>query len=235
VPVGCANAVFNDFVKLRLVNLGKWTRGGLLLVAFAGVGLLILLIMDWRSFRSCANYPPRRGSWVLISGELMRPGPDRNASLPLLLGQHVGRPVLDLNLGVTTSVKLLQRIGDLEKSYPSVVIVCLGPVDLGYLKGTREFFDEMRQIILSMESLGVFVVVLEVPDDEFARVGVDEDGQHFRELARSTKAFFIPNVLEGVIGSREFTVDYRRPNAKGYDYIAYRVARRLESVAWKTR
>src|SRR6185295_15443060 len=147
----------------------------LLLVA-VGMGLFFI----WhRSNRSAdyANFPPRSGTaWVafgdsLTTGYGAEPGQD----YPSVLGRRLGVSIENHGSAGDTSQDGLNRVAEIVRLNPRVVLLCLGGND-----GLRQMFANLGAIIDRLHQTGAFVVLIGIRSASL----FDKNETGFKKLAK---------------------------------------------------
>jgi hypothetical protein len=86
--------------------------------------------------------------------------------------------------------------------------------------------SNLGAIIDEFHLRGSFVVLFGVRGVGFS----DPNGRFFSRLAREKQVFYIPDVLEGVLGDPRLMLDGVHPNGEGYSLIAGRIAELLSPI-----
>ncbi len=197
------------------------------------VGGLVVVILVWIVFsflgkKDYTNYPSN-GTDIIAFGDSLVQG--EGASSPStnfvsVLSRGIGKPIINLGVPGNTTQDGLDRLNELDKYKPKVVIILLGGND--YLrKVPRETtFKNLGKIIENIHSRGATILLLGV------RGGILRDNfdSGFNDLQEKYNTAFISNVLSGLITNEEYMSDEIHPNDRGYQEIADRVLPVLKEI-----
>jgi acyl-CoA thioesterase I len=196
----------------------------LALILLAVVGLALLLIWLLRPERAFTNYPPRaNGPWVafgdsLTEGHGATPGND----YPALLSRRLGVTISNLGRGGETASDGLQRVDEVARLQPRVVLLCFGGNDSLNGEPASRTFGNLGQIIDRLHNEGSFVVLIGIRSASLR----DRNQTHFSKLAREKDVLYVPDMLQGLAFKPVYMADAIHPNDAGYA----RIAERLEKV-----
>lgn len=190
----------------------------LIFILLIGVGVFV--------FRSCrktsyTNFPPRApGDWIAFGDSLTSGiGAAQGNDYPTLLSQALGRPVHNMGVPGATTEHGLNRIDEIVRLQPRVVLLCLGGNDGLQQLAMDKTFANLSTIIDRLHESGAFVVLIGVRSASVS----DRYAKPFKKLAAEKKVLLIPNILKGVLGSPSLMSDYIHPNDEGYKAIARRI------------
>ena len=136
-----------------------------------------------------------------------------------ILKRKIGQPIIiAAKSGRTTAEALLVIDKEVISRHPDIVIVMLGGND--FLRGVPKavLFDNLGLIVKKIKSTGAQVIIVGVPAG-FS----NEYDQEFENLARETSSIYVPNILKGIIGVKEFLWDQIHPNIEGHKIMAERI------------
>ncbi len=191
-------------------------------VLLIGVGFFI--------FKSCrktdyTNFPPRAtGDWVAFGDSLTSGfGAAQGSDYPTLLSQTLGRPVRNLGFPGATTEHGLNRIDEITRLQPRVVLLCFGGNDGLQQLPMDKTFANLSAMIDRLHEGGSFVVLIGVRSASMS----DRYAKPFKTLAKEKNVLFVPNILKGVLGSPSLMSDYVHPNEDGYKAIAARLEKTL--------
>jgi acyl-CoA thioesterase-1 len=198
-------------------------------------GFLVVLVvllgaLAYAMFRpvSYKNFPPTAtGDWIafgdsLTSGYGAEPGKD----YPSRLSQKLGLPIRNLGEVGDTTADGLKRLNEAVNLHPRVVLLCLGGNDGLQKLSPEEMVSNVDRMIGSFQQGGSFVVLIGVRSASL----LDNNGSRFKKLAKQNGAFYVPNILDGVLGSPSLMSDQIHPNEAGYEAIADRLATLLNPL-----
>ncbi len=140
-----------------------------------------------------------------------------------ILKRKIGRPIIiAAKSGRTTAEALLALDSEVISRRPDIVIVLLGGND--FLKGAPKstLFGNLRQIVSRIKAARAEVILVGIPAG-FS----DEYDREFENLAAETSSIYVPNILKGILGAKEFLWDQVHPNIEGHKIMAERVYRAL--------
>jgi lysophospholipase L1-like esterase len=194
-------------------------RRFLLLIALLVLPALLFLLRDDNSW---TNYPSEGEGIVAFGDSLMvGVGASKGRSLPELLAQSIGEPVLNVGRSGDTTRDALGRVPEVLASVPNpeVVIILLGGNDYLQKIPSEETFQNLETIIRTFQSRGAVVLLLGI------RGGILRDGfgKDFERLADKMETPFISDVFNGVWGTPSRMSDAIHPNDDGYAIIGGRI------------
>ena len=135
---------------------------------------------------------------------------------PSQLSDMIGLPVINAGVPGDTTASALARIDDVLAEKSRIVMLTLGGNDLKNRVPKQTAFDNLKQIVETIQITGALVVIggIDIP---FYGRGF---GKAYAELAKETGAILVPNVFEDIMGHRDLMSDPIHPNAKGYEIMA---------------
>jgi lysophospholipase L1-like esterase len=171
-----------------------------------------------------ASYPivgvDSRGDSIVCFGDSLTfgTGADKQNSYPGQLSKMLDIPVINKGVPGDTTARALERMDEVLKFNPKVVIITLGGNDLKNGVAKEQVFGNLELMIKRFQQAGAAVVLggIDIP---FWGRGF---GDAYEELARSTGSILVPNVYEGILGQRELMSDPIHPNGAGYTVMAKR-------------
>ncbi len=175
------------------------------------------------------NYPPKNNIVVAFGDSLVEGyGSTAGHDFVSLLSQKLNRQIINLGVSGNTTAEGLARIDTVLARDPGTVVVLFGGND--YLRNIpeAETFDNLRQIVSTLQSKGIFVVLLGVQGGIFN----DHFQASFEKLAKETGAVYVPNVLLGLFGNPKYMFDAVHPNDLGYAKIADKVYGVIRNYIW---
>lgn len=203
------------------------------------VGILLALVSgkmwyDLHDIYPIVNYPPK-GSTIVAFGDSLTVGV--GASSPAkgytsILEERLGTPIINKGVVGNTTEDALKRLdADVLSEKPDIVLVLLGSND--YLKGMQQqvTFNNLRSIILRIQSGGALVVLIG------ARGGLlnDKFSRDFEKLAKESGSLFVPGIMDGIIGEASLMSDEIHPNDAGYLKMADKIAPILLGVVFAAK
>ena len=144
----------------------------------------------------------------------------------LLLSGAIGQPVINLGVPGDTTADGLARIGELDAYKPKVVLLLLGGND--YLKRIpqEQTFANLAAIIKDIQSRGAIVLLLGVRGGLFG----DYFSSGFEDLRSAYHTAYVPDVMDGLLGDKQYMSDQIHPNDAGYAAIADRITPVLKKL-----
>lgn len=193
--------------------------------------ILIVLLLAGSAFyffRQCSspttykNLPPTaQGGWIAFGDSLTSGiGSSDGQDYPALLAKDLDVPIQNLGVPGNTTQDGLNRLNQALELQPRVVLLCLGGNDSLRSVPSEQTFANLGAIIDRFHQGGAFVVLIGVRSASLR----DKNEGHFKKLAKEKGAFYIPDILDGVVGSPSLMSDYIHPNEAGYRAIAERLA-----------
>ncbi len=187
------------------------------------IGAIILVAIAyfiWKPGPEIINIQSTGTSIVAFGDSLVRGvGSTEGRDFISALADDVGEPIINLGKSGDTTLTALERIDTIWEHNPKVVIVLLGGND--YLKRIpmTETFNNLDTIVNEIHAHGSAVLLLGV------RGGLLRDTYNdaFEDFAKDHKVGFVPNVLDGLIGNKEYMSDTIHPNDLGYAKVADKV------------
>jgi len=177
------------------------------------------------------NYPLIRYGTIIAFGDSLIEGvgSTKGNDLASLLSRGIGEEVINEGRSGDTTITALSRVNDVLELDPKIVILLLGGND--YLKHVpkEETFQNLENMITIFQNKGAIVVLLGV------RGGALKDNydSDFEDLSRRMGTFYISNVLDGLLGKKEYMYDTVHPNDAGYKMISERVLPILKDILKK--
>lgn len=194
------------------------------------IGVLLLAI-GFFVFRACrtptyTNFPPRAtGDWIAFGDSLTSGfGASGGNDYPTLLSARIGRKILNKGVPGETTGDALNRLDEIARLQPRVVLLCLGGNDGLQQLPMDKTFANLSTIIDRLQATGSFVVLIGVRSASIS----DRYANHFKKLAKEKHVLYVPNILKGVLGSPKLMSDYIHPNDEGYEAIAERLEKVLK-------
>ncbi len=189
-------------------------------------GGIVALFLVWALFLflskdNITNYPSS-GTDIIAFGDSLVQGVGASSSdtnFISVLSKKIGKPIINLGVSGNTTQDGLNRLNQLDRYKPKVVIILLGGNDYLRKVSKETTFSNLRKIIQDVHARGATVLLLGV------RGGIIKDNfdSDFENLADEYNTAFVSNVLSGLITNREYMSDEIHPNDKGYAKIADRV------------
>ncbi len=165
------------------------------------------------------------GSDIIAFGDSLTYGygAQSGESYPAVLGEIIGREVVNLGVNGDTAQDGLERISQLDDYNPRIVLIEFGAND--YMR--KRPFDQTKQalneIVDYVQQKGAIAVIVDTGGP-----GMGKYTDFMKDLAKEKKAVFVPGIMAGIFTDRSLKSDMIHPNAKGYDIIAQRIYKRIK-------
>lgn len=195
---------------------------------WVGAGAVVVAI--WLFFfrpPTITNYPSGGTDIVAFGDSLVAGvGASEGKDFVSLLSQKLGVPIINLGKSGDTTATGRARLSALDPYKPKVVLLLLGGNDYLRRMPKEETVANLSKIIEDLQRRGAVVLLLGV------RGGVIQDNfsGEFSTLAKKYHTAYVPDVLSGLLGNKEYMSDQIHPNDAGYARIAERVAPVLEKL-----
>jgi len=178
---------------------------------------------------ACSSSEPvsLRGENIICFGDSLTygTGAARNMSYPAQLSEMIGQPIINAGIPGNTTKDGLERLeSDVLERSPRIVLITLGGNDMKNGVDKTAAFQNLREIVDSIQEKDALVVIGGVKMLLWDRGYEDE----YEKLAEETGALLIPNVLKGLIGHNDLMSDPIHPNAAGYEIMAKRFHKIIE-------
>ncbi len=195
----------------------------------AAAALLVAAAVYFFFFNTApiANYPSAGTDIVAFGDSLVAgTGATDGRDFVLLLSGAIGQPVINLGVPGDTTADGLARIGELDAYKPKVVLLLLGGND--YLKRIpqEQTFANLAAIIKDIQSRGAIVLLLGVRGGLFG----DYFSSGFEDLRSAYHTAYVPDVMDGLLGDKQYMSDQIHPNDAGYAAIADRITPVLKKL-----
>ncbi len=195
----------------------KWSR--------ALVAVLVLSALGYYFFggpgkRDIANYPSA-GTDVIAFGDSLVAGVGATPQHDFVsvLSGKAGIPIVNLGVPGNTTAQGLARLDALDAYRPKIVLLLLGGNDYLQKVPIETTFVNLAKIIEHLQGRGAIVVLLGVRGGVFS----DAFEAEYEKLSRRYRTAYVSDVLDGLLGKREYMSDQVHPNDAGYAVIAERI------------
>lgn len=185
--------------------------------------LVLIAALLWFSSFIPRPAPILSGTNIIAFGDslVLGVGATFQSDFVFLVSQTIDEPIVNKSVAGDTTGSALKRLAkDVLENDPKIVIVLLGGNDYIQNIPMEETFDNLSIIIKRIEETGAVVLLLGV------RGGAVKDTykKGFKKLASRYDLYFVPNVLDGIIGNPELLFDAIHPNNQGYRIISEKVS-----------
>lgn len=197
-------------------------KRNILYIFLLGASVLVLFFfINLNKSSQIKNYPSN-GKDIIAFGDSLIFGQGASSddkNFISLLSQRIGKKIINLGIPGNTTQDALDRINELEKYNPKVVIVLIGGND--YLKKVpiETTFKNLEKIIKKIQDSGSVVLLLGV------RGGLltDKFDTEFEKISSKYHTAYVSDVLSGLVTNMQYMSDAVHPNDLGYQKIADRV------------
>jgi len=154
-------------------------------------------------------------------------GAAENESYPAALAELIGRKVVRAGVPGEVTAGALQRLpAVIEEHRPALMIVCLGGNDMLRKLDEAEIKANLREIITTIKSGGISVVLVGVPKPAL----ITSAAEFYAEIAKEFDVPYEGRIVTDVLYQRELKSDTIHPNAKGYRKMAEAIAELLRKA-----
>lgn len=194
-----------------------------------GCLLVLLTALGCRadSFDNVRNLRSSNDAIVCL-GDSLTEGVGANAGedYPTVLSRELAFPVVNLSRRGDTTAQALARLPDVLARSPRLVIVLLGGNDFLRQVPRAETKRNLTEVVRRIQAQGAMVAVAGI------RLGLftDEFSPIYEETARELGAFYIPQVMQGILNDPQLKSDPIHPNGAGYRLMAQRIAEKLKPL-----
>ncbi len=188
----------------------------------AGLAVIIIAGIFWFTDQKTevANLDSKGASIVAFGDSLVYGyGSTSGHDFASLLSARIGLPIANKGHSGDTTAAALARLDEVLDEDPRIVIVLLGGNDFLRKVPMDETFANLDKIVSAIQARGSAVLLLGVRGGLLS----DSYADRFSEFAKSHRAAFVPNVLDGLLGHREYMFDQIHPNDAGYAKIADKI------------
>ena len=196
-------------------------RAGYVIVA------ITLLGCGGDSFNSVRNLASANEAIVCFGDSLTEGvGANPGEDYPALLSRELAFPVLNHGRRGDTTAQALARLSEVLERNPRLVIVLLGGNDFLRQVPRAETKKNLAEVVRRIQAQGAMVAIAGI------RLGLftDEYSPIYEETAKQLGAFYIPQVMQGILTDAKLKSDPIHPNGAGYRLMAQRIAEKLKPL-----
>lgn len=192
----------------------------LMAIGIAAVAGMFFLLNRMEGEKKITNYPSQ-GTDIIAFGDSLVVGYGATADhdFVTLLSQKIGQPIVNLGVNGNTTQDGVDRLKEFDAYKPKVVLLLLGGNDALHRVPPADTFANLRTIISDLQKRGAVVLLL----GECGGIVNGIYPKEFDKLADETGVAFVPDVLEGLFGNKEFMADGIHPNDAGNAIMAARI------------
>jgi len=154
-------------------------------------------------------------------------GAAETESYPAILAQLINRNVIRAGVpGEMTAGGVARLAGVIDEHRPALVILCLGGNDMLRRVDDAQIRGNLREIIRSLKTRGISVVLVGVPKPAL----ITSAPAFYGELASEFGIPYEGKIVTSVLYKSELKADPIHPNAQGYRMMAEAIAQLLKKA-----
>lgn len=203
------------------------TRRRILLTVGYVLWLICSLGCDGDSFNNVRNLGSTREAIVCLGDSLTEGvGANPGEDYPSVMSRELAFPVANLGRRGDTTAQALARLPEVLERNPRLVIVLLGGNDFLRQVPRSETRRNLAEVVRRLQAHGSMVVIAGM------RLGLftDEFSPIYEETAKHLGAYYIPQVMRGILSDPQLRSDPIHPNAAGYRLLGQRIADKLKPL-----
>jgi acyl-CoA thioesterase I len=194
---------------------------------FAGYSIYLFWPQTPINIAVLTNYPPQGTDIIAFGDSLVYGyGADDGKDFVSLLSNDINQPIVNLGKDGDTTDGALNRLDDLDRYDPKVVILLVGGNDYLQNKDMTVAFQNLGSIIDAIQKRGAVVVLVGVRANYF----VGNFDKQYQALVSQYKVAYVPNAVDGILGNPKLMFDNIHPNNDGYQLLADRIEPVLKEV-----
>jgi len=179
------------------------------------------------SFKEVRNLGSTNEAIVCLGDSLTEGvGADPGQDYPSVLSRELAFPVVNQGRRGDTTAEALARLPEVLERNPRLVIVLLGGND--FLRQVRrsETKKNLAEVVRRLQDHGAMVAIAGM------RLGLftDEFSPIYEETAKQLGAYYLPQVMQGILSDPQLKSDPIHPNAAGYRLLGQRIAEKLKPL-----
>jgi lysophospholipase L1-like esterase len=137
----------------------------------------------------------------------------------------ISKPVFNAGIpGDTTATAMARLEEDVLAKSPRIVLITLGGNDLKNRISKETAYQNLKNIIVSIQNRGALVIVGGISIPLWGR----GFGEMYQQVCRETQALLIANIFDGIIGDKSLMSDPIHPNDRGYALMAQKFYRTMK-------
>lgn len=168
------------------------------------------------------------GETIICFGDSLTEGVGANGGedYPTELSRRLAFPVINAGRRGDTTAQALARLSEVTGRNPRLVIVLLGGNDFLRQVARAETKNNLSEIVRRVQAGGAMVAIAGIKLGLFT----DEFGPLYEETAKRLGAYYIPEVMKGILSDSSLKSDPIHPNGAGYRLIAERIAAKIKPL-----
>ncbi|MBW1893937.1 MAG: arylesterase [Deltaproteobacteria bacterium] len=191
--------------------------------------VVIVLLVGYKLFFSPSavrNSTPT-GENIICFGDSLTfgTGATENMDYPSQLSRMISKPIINAgDPGDTTAMAMARLEEDVLTQSPRIVLITLGGNDLKNRISKENAYQNLKNIIVSIQDRGALVIVGGISIPFWGR----GFGEMYQKVCKETQALLIPNIFDGIIGDKSLMSDSIHPNDMGYTLMAKKFYRAMK-------
>jgi acyl-CoA thioesterase I len=195
----------------------------------AGYRLLLVCSLGCASdgFDNVRNLGSTNDAIVCLGDSLTEGvGADAGEDYPSVMSRELAIPVVNRGRRGDTTEQALARLPEILEGNPRLVVVLLGGNDFLRQVPRSESKRNLAEVVRRLQAHGAMVAIAGM------RLGMftDEFSSIYEATAKQLGAYYIPQVMEGILSNPELRSDPIHPNAAGYRVLGQRIAEKLKPL-----
>lgn len=198
------------------------------IIVFVVLAVLLLLFMFFPSGHAITNIPVKEGPIVAYGDSLVEGvGTTPGNTFVDVLSERIREPILNLGVSGDTTEDGVKRLEEVLDEKPRIVVLLLGGNDALKRVPAEDTFKNIRTIISELQSDGVAVLLVAPPGGiSYAKTYEKE----FENIAQEYGVAYVPNILKGLLGKKEYMADIIHPNDVGHAIMADKIEPALRAL-----
>jgi acyl-CoA thioesterase-1 len=179
------------------------------------------------SFDSVRNLRSTNEAIVCLGDSLTEGvGANGGEDYPAVLSRELALPVLNHGRRGDTTALALARLSEVLDGNPRLVIVLLGGNDFLRQVPRAETKKNLTELVRRIQAHGAMVAIAGM------RLGIftDEYSPIYQETSKQLGAYYIPQVLQGILTDPKLKSDSIHPNRAGYRLMGQRIAEKIRPL-----
>ena len=165
---------------------------------------------------------------IVCLGDSLTEGVGANGGedYPAVLSRELAFPVRNHGRRGDTTALALARLSEVLEGNPRLVIVLLGGNDFLRQLPRAETKKNLAEIVRRIQAQGAMVAIAGM------RLGIftDEYRPIYEETAKQLGAYYIPQVMQGILTDAQLKSDPIHPNGAGYRLMGQRIAEKIRPL-----
>ena len=180
----------------------------------------VLFLIFGCSKQEPRNYPNSNTDIIAFGDSLTYGyGAAKDESYPAYLSKMLGSEVINLGVSGDTSAMGLDRIDQIKKYEPYMVLIEFSANDFFKKVPKEQTEKNLREIVRQVQDMGAIAVLVDTggafPMDTYTKIQ--------KQIAKEYNTLFVPGIMDGIYNKKALKSDQIHPNSKGYEIIAGRV------------